>query len=585
MILTNSVCIKTKYNNNLSYYKNLGYDVSLDEMNVLVTDIPINSRSLIDVRCEACNDVKRIQYSKYNASISKGGYFCCSRKCATLKRKSTNLEKYGVEVPIQSEEIFNKLKNTNFERYGVDHASQNDEIRNKIKCTNLKKYGVENPFQSELIREKIKESNINNLGFEYPTQSKCVIDKVKNTNFLNHGGTGFDSDKTSKKIKKCIHEKYGVEYASQNVDIKNKIKETNFNRYGVDSIEKNSIYRSKYSMCNDKNYIRYIGDKISEFKCDCDKDHTFKISTSLFFNRSSSKISLCTICFPVGDNSSIKEKELLNYISSIYSGNIISGYKDLLEIDIYLPELKIGFEFNGLYWHSDEFKSKRYHLEKLNFFKSKGIRIIYIWEDSWLNKRDIIKSQILNWLKLNTNIIYARKTKISIINDISLIRSFLNTNHIQGYVNSSIGIGLFIDNELVTLMTFDKFEGRKKMKEDEWNLSRLCSKLNTNIAGSASKLLNFFIKKFNPKRIISFSDKEWSNGDIYFNLGFDKLYESDVNYKYVINGERKNKQNFKKSNLVKIGYDKTISEGKIMESIGYYRVYDCGQMKFEKIIS
>ena len=674
MILTEFVNIKTKYNNQVKYYKKLGYDTSLESINIPVSILNKSSRVLIKAKCEYCNNIVDVTYNSYVLSVSKGGYFCCGRKCSIEKRKNTNLERYGVEIPIQCKEIFNKIKNTNLERYGVEYASQSNEIKESIKETNLEKYGSENVFQSEEIKNKIKKTNLEKLGYSYPTQSNIVKNKIKETNLEKYGGTGFESelinnkiketnierydiefasknknikDKIKKKnlekygsenvfqsliikkkikksnlekygvefisqnqdikdqvrktnlekyngfgfeskyinekIKQSILDKYGVEFASQNQDIKNKIKEVNIEKYGVDNIEKSDSYRRKYNICNHPNYIKYVGNKTSLFSCD-KFNHLFEIDKDNYYNRLYSNIPLCTICYPIGDNSSIKEKELLNYISSIYNGNIISGYKDKLEIDIYLPDLKIGFEFNGLYWHSNEYKEKNYHLDKLNYFKSKGIRIIYIWEDTWDKKREIIKSQILNWLNLNNNKIYARKTTVSIVDDITLIKKFLNNNHIQGWVASNIKIGLFFNDELVSLMTFDKFEGRKKMKDGEWNLSRLCSKLNTNVIGASSKMLNFFIKKYDPKRIISFSDKEWSDGNVYYKLGFKKLYESEINYKYIINGERKNKQNYRKKKLIKRGYDKNLSEIKIMESIGIKRVYDCGQMKFELLL-
>jgi hypothetical protein len=68
-----------------------------------------------------------------------------------------------------------------------------------------------------------------------------------------------------------------------------------------------------------------------------------------------------------------------------------------LEIDI-LPELKLGFEFNGLYWHSNKFKEKNYHLNKTDWFKK--IYASYIWEDDWI-LREIVESQIkkFDWFK------------------------------------------------------------------------------------------------------------------------------------------------------------------------------------------
>jgi hypothetical protein len=116
------------------------------------------------------------------------------------KGKATNLEKYGVENPsqsdeikekkiatcfknhgvgcsLQSEEIKEKIKETNLEKYGVEYASQNEEIKEKIKATNLEKYGVEYALQSEEIREKSKATCLEKYGVEYPMQNAEVMEK------------------------------------------------------------------------------------------------------------------------------------------------------------------------------------------------------------------------------------------------------------------------------------------------------------------------------------------------------------------------------------------------------------------------
>lgn len=156
----------------------------------------------------------------------------------------------------------------------------------------------------------------------------------------------------------------------------------------------------------------------------------------------------------------------------------------------------------------------------------------------------------------------------------------------EGFVSSSIKLGLYFEDNLVSLMTFDHFEGRKSMNINEWNLSRFCSKLGHNVVGGASKLLKYFIKVYKPIRIISFADKSWSNGNLYNTLGFKLKSESYPNYQYVVDKRRSNKQKWKKSNLVKMGFDINLSESKIMEDqFGAYKVFDCGQLKFEKILN
>jgi hypothetical protein len=265
--------------------------------------------------------------------------------------------------------------------------------------------------------------------------------------------------------------------------------------------------------------------------------------------------------------------ELFNYISSIYAGNIITSYRNRLEIDIYLPDLKLGFEFNGLYWHSDSKKNKNYHLEKTKYFSEMGIRIIHIWEDDWIFNKEIIKSQIKNWLCKTNLQIFARKCDVVELESVS---NFLNENHLQGVDHSNLKLGLYFQGELVSVMTFNNFEGRKKMENGGWNLSRFCNKLETNIVGGASKLLKYFIKKYNPTRIISYADRDWSQGDLYQKLNFIKVSESLPDYKYILENRRIHKSNFKKS---KIGYTKTESEYTKSKSI--QKVWDCGKIKFE----
>jgi hypothetical protein len=135
-------------------------------------------------------------------------------------------------------------------------------------------------------------------------------------------------------------------------------------------------------------------------------------------------------------------------------------------------------------------------------------------------------------------------------------------------------LGLYYNGELVSLMTFDHFEGRKKMVDNEWNINRFCNKLDTIVVGGSSKLLNFFIKTYSPKRIISYADKDWSIGNLYETLGFKMVSETKPDYKYILDGRRIHKSRYRKSFT-------GISES----DLNIFKVFDCGKIKFEKIIN
>jgi hypothetical protein len=318
----------------------------------------------------------------------------------------------------------------------------------------------------------------------------------------------------------------------------------------------------------------------------CDNGHTFKINSSTLINRTKRSVNtvLCTICNPVGSHTQSGQEIILReFIEQNYNGTLISNYKKSgKEIDIFLPDLKLGFEFNGIYWHNELYKDKNYHLHKTEFFEKCGIKLIHIYQDDWNNKKEIIKSRILNLLGKSTRL-YARKCEVREIKDNIIIQSFLYENHLQGYVNSKIKIGLYYNDQLVSLMTFGNL--RKAMGQrsclDTYEMLRFCNKLNYNVVGGASRLFAFFIKRYYPKEVISYADRSWSDGNLYEKLNFDFIEYTRPNYYYVIDGVRKHRFNFRKDKLIKDGFNPTKTEHEIMLDRKIYRIYDSGHLKYK----
>lgn len=501
-------------------------------------EVPFKQRIWHWVNCKPyyilCKCGNRVSF---NMNWEDGYKEYCSNKCSSNstdvreKTKKTNFDKYGTEFYSKTSEYSDKVKKTSIERYGVDNYSKTNEYKEKNKKTNLNKYGFEFPNKSDYIKKKSIETNLN---------------------------------------------KYGFEYYFQTDEFKKKFKEKMIDKYGADSYFKSEKNRQNFNISNNENYIKYNNDSTHIFMCDCGKDHFFNISTDNYYGRLFNNNKLCTECNPISDLSSLKEKILYEFVKDNYNGDIIKSYRNIYEIDIYLPELKIGIEFNGIYWHSDKFKDKYYHLNKINYFKNKGIHIIYIWEDDWIYKNNIIKSQILNLLGKSDRI-WARECIIKEVNDYNIVKDFLNNNHIQGYVTSSLKIGLYYKDELISLMTFDKFEGRIKMNDNEWNLNRFCTIQNKVVVGGASKILKYFINKYNPLRIISYADSSWSDGNLYYKLGFSKINELKPDYKYILNNKRIHKSRFKKS-ITKIKESEYVIQNNLL------KIWDSGKLKFELIL-
>ena len=278
------------------------------------------------------------------------------------------------------------------------------------------------------------------------------------------------------------------------------------------------------------------------------------------------------------------ELDLLVFIQDNYTGEIVTNTKSIIapmELDIYLPELKLAFEFNGLYWHSELHKDKYFHLNKTEECNKLGVQLIHIWEDDWVYKKDIVKSMILNKLGMS-NKIFARKCEVKEIIDNKIVREFLEINHIQGFVGSKVKLGLYYNNELVSLMTFGGY--RKNMnsyaQDNSYELLRFCDKLNTTVIGGASKLFTYFNKNYKPIEIISYSDYSRSIGNMYKQLGFDLSHLSEPNYYYIIDAKRIYRFNFRKDVLIKQGFDPNKTEVEIMHERGYYRLFDCGMQKW-----
>lgn len=261
---------------------------------------------------------------------------------------------------------------------------------------------------------------------------------------------------------------------------------------------------------------------------------------------------------------------------------------DRKEIDVYIPSMKLGIEFNGLYYHSEIFgkKDKNYHLWKTENAASKGLRLIHIFEDEWKNKKEIVKKKLRSIIGSLDKKIFARQCTIKDISPTEK-NKFLNQYHIQGTDRSDKKYGLFHGNELVAVMTFSRpniVKGAKKTDEFV-ELSRYATKYT--VVGGASKLLSNFIKTSAPKKIITYADRRWSSlNNMYEKLGFKYTSNTPVNYFYLDgSGERLHRYNFTKYKIIERGGDVNKSEWENMKFFGYDRIWDCGHFRYELIPS
>lgn len=492
------------------------------------------------------------------------------------KKKETCLEHYGVDNPSKVQEIQDKKIQTNIERFGNESPMRNDQIKLKSKESFIKKYGVDNPSQLQLIKNKKKETCLAHYGVEHPSQSKEIIRKIK---------LKIQSDP----------DYFKKRYETQ--------KQTCLKRYGTTHWMKTEKYQKIISdSLVKKLYPKLLQSKFVDPLFDCDyfvKNHKGKLKWKCkkcgkIFETIDDNCVLnmplfvrCCDCYPLKTQQTSKyEDDIITFLRQLNiecesnTKKIIQPY----ELDIYIPSKQLAIEFDGLYWHNETRKPKDYHLNKTEMCESKGIQLIHIFEDEWCKNKKIIESRLKDILGIYDIKVGARKCTIKDI-DSEISNQFLKENHVQGNIQSKIKLGLFYKDELISVMTFGQL--RQSLGSDaidgEYELLRFCNKLNYHIPGSASKLLTYFIKNYHPKKIISYCDRRWSQGKLYFKLGFDLKRITKPNYWYIVNCGRDHRYNWRKSELPKKlnNVDMTKTEHEIMLENNIFRIYDCGSYRFD----
>ena len=283
-----------------------------------------------------------------------------------------------------------------------------------------------------------------------------------------------------------------------------------------------------------------------------------------------------SICYKCTYNTSKMEIEFVDFIKTFYSEEIITNSRSIIypyELDIFLPNLNLGIEINGMYWHSEKFKEKKAHLNKYNICKSKGIRLISIWEWEYLKDIDKIENFIKN-LILEKKKLFARKLNIKEV-DVNTQREFLESNHLQGYIPCTLALGLYKEDELIQLMTLRAKDKKNKIYE----IGRLATKTGFTVVGGTKRLFKHLLSLVDYEEIISYNNMDKFTGDTYESLGM--TYEStSIPYGWIRNTEYLPRYQTQKSKLIQKGFDKNLSESEIMRSEGFEKIYFTGVSKF-----
>jgi hypothetical protein len=384
------------------------------------------------------------------------------------KMKKTCEKKYNGSSPSASPEVKNKAK---VHWNGENSPFCLPEIKEKIVKKNIDNLGVPNPFMSQTIQNQIKAHNLKTLGHENPFGSSIIQEKI-NQFWKNN------PDKFEAKITKMTRTKFDIYYKQYLIDMKIVKPLFDINEY------KGSNFAYKW-LC--------LG---------CNLEFTDYI------------IPRCLNCFPITTGTSFAEQKLQKWLESYIeikrNKRYFEGFRKYkYELDVLVPSKNIGIEYDGLYYHSEirGCKYPYYHLNKSDyFFKNKNIFVIHIFESEWLHKQEIVKSLISRELNLIENKIDSVDCVLKKISS-EESNKFLEKNHIQGSCKSNKQLGLFYNQELISVLV---------LKDNE--ILRYGDKLNLEVIGSFEK----FLKEILGSVIIKI-DRRFESGNFYLKNNFELI--------------------------------------------------------------
>lgn len=467
-------------------------------------------------------------------------------------KDKTCIEKYGVSNTSQVESIKEKRRQTCLKKYGGNSSMADPEVRKKVfDQITAPLIPYDELYQYYVVEKHSMQDCAEHFNLSAPTINKQIkqynMSKSKeqvcndraHTNMLKYGvGYVTQLPITMEKMRQTNLIRYGSESAMNNDKVKLKLKENNLKKYGVPVAAQAHYGPGVYEIISNKEKFReYIQ---SNFE---DKPSFAQVASKL-------QVGSCTVgkiahSFNLEDlfnpNSSQGELEIFNLLNSwnimveLHNRIVLDGK----EIDVYCPELKLGIEFNGDFWHSEARLPKNYHLDKSLLAESKGIRIIHIYEYEWNDP--IKKEKIIALLRIATgNVerkIYARQCIIKKITNKEA--KVLNDKiHLQGHRNAQVTYGLYYNDELVQLMSFSKTKYNRNLKsDDEWEIIRGCPGSNNIVVGGVSKLFKHFVNDYHPKKVFSYCDFNKFNGASYEALGMTYIGMTGPDKTWIIEGK------------------------------------------------
>lgn len=308
----------------------------------------------------------------------------CSRKYSHVKAAENNMRKYGVKTTLQLQSVKDKGAKTMLAKYGTTDTQKIQEVREKIRKTCIERYGASSYVGSDVGKDRISKTVMERYGVETMFHSKEIQDKTRETMFKNYGvRSPLKSKEIFERVKKTNLERYGTEFIGAATA---KAISDGQRRYWAEVIGEDAYARLEDAELMEYQYRTYgVVWMVQEYG----------VSDVLIYRR------LRELGIEADSNTTKIEK----IVASLMAGAGVEFIKndrtplEGLEIDIYLPEYKIGIECNGEYWHASNkdfphAHAKDYHFQKFLLAKSKGIRLFQFWGHEIVNAPETVLETI-----------------------------------------------------------------------------------------------------------------------------------------------------------------------------------------------
>lgn len=268
-----------------------------------------------------------------------------------------------------------------------------------------------------------------------------------------------------------------------------------------------------------ENHMRDSTSTVFVLKCRSCHSLQEKSATDLFNN-------ICPTCDPGGSKA---HTELYRYTRSLDEDCLIAAENVIPPdyVDIYVPGARLAIEYNSLYFHSEAFKRRLYHLQKTRSCNQLGINLLHIYEDEWRDHREACKNHV--------RVLWQEQTAPKCPEQLSFLvmgdgerSTALSHYHIEGDTNALIAVSILLGEEILGFACVRKPRHASHGKSIE--LSRF---VNISVYSSFSLLastVSYFKEVFKDKKIYCVLDSRTGMSSIYRKAGFEVVKTLEPRY-------------------------------------------------------